>query len=144
MCDCADLALAVAVDEQVGLGIQQDRAAHLLRPVVEVSDAPKGSFDATNDDWNVLESLTCALRVDNHGAIRSLSALTAGRVCVVASDSAIRGVAIDHGVHVAGRDAEEQVWSSEGTDRIGAVPISLAHDTHADPFPLQNTTHHRH
>src|SRR6202011_2760290 len=88
VCDFADLSLAIAVDEQVGLRIQQDRTPHLLRPVVEVSDASQGGFDAADDDWNVLEGLTRALRVDDHGAIRSLSALTARRVCVVASDPA--------------------------------------------------------
>src|SRR5882724_744348 len=139
MCDFADLALTVTVDQQISLRIQQDRATHLLRPVVKVSDAPQGGFDAADDDWNILECLARALRVDDHGTIRPLSTLTAGCVCVIASNPAIRGVAIDHGIHVAGCDAEEQVRSSEGRERLGAVPVRLSDDANSKALCFENT-----
>ena len=35
----AYLALGIAVDQKIGLGIQQDRAAHLFRPIIKMRDA---------------------------------------------------------------------------------------------------------
>ena len=37
--DVDDLALSVAVHEQIGLGIEQNRAPDLLGPVIEVRNA---------------------------------------------------------------------------------------------------------
>src|SRR5262249_59053708 len=37
--ELADLALAVTVHEKIRLGVEQDRAAHLLRPIIEVGNA---------------------------------------------------------------------------------------------------------
>src|SRR2546430_7463142 len=101
-------------------------------------NAPEGCFDAADNDRNVLECLTRTLRVDDYGAIWSLAAFTAWCVCVVAADAAIRGVAIDHGVHVAGRDAEEQVRSSECRECIGAVPVRLGDDADAKALCFEN------
>ncbi len=68
--DLADLPLGVAEHQQVGLRVHQHRAAHLLRPVVEVRDAAQRGLDAADDDRHVLVRLARALRVDDHAAIR--------------------------------------------------------------------------
>ena len=59
-------ALAVAEDQQVGLGVEQDRAPDLLRPVVEVGDPPQAGLDAADHDGHVAERLPAALGVDDH------------------------------------------------------------------------------
>ena len=61
MRDLADLPLGVAENEQVGLGIEQDRTAHLLRPVVEVRDAAQRGFDAADHDRNFLRGFAATL-----------------------------------------------------------------------------------
>ena len=106
--DLDDLPLAIAVDQQIGLGIEQNRAAHLLRPVVEMRDAAQRCLDAADHDRHVAVGLARALRVDDHRAIGPLAALAAGRVGIVAAHAPVGGVAIDHRIHVAGGDAEEQ------------------------------------
>ena len=116
--DVDDLPLGVAVDEEVGLGVEQDRAAHLLRPVVEVRDATQRGLDAADDDRHVPERLAGALRVHDHRAIRTLAAFAAGRVRVVAADAPVGGVAVHHRVHVPGGDAEEQIRRARARRRL--------------------------
>jgi hypothetical protein len=57
---------ALPIDKQVRLGIEQDRAADLLRPVVEVRDAPQAGLDAADDEGHVGERLAHPLRIDDH------------------------------------------------------------------------------
>src|SRR6266446_5271422 len=90
--DLADLPLGVAVHQQVRLGVEQDRATHSLRPVVEVRNAPERRFDAADDDRNVLERLARSLGVDDYGAVGSGAANTARRVGIVTAQPAVRGV----------------------------------------------------
>ena len=129
--DVDDLPLGVAVDQQVGLGIQQHRAAHLLRPVVEMRDAPQRGLDAADDDGHVLVGLAHPLRIDDDGAIGTLAALAARRVRIVAADALVGGVAIDQRIHVAGGDAEEQARRAQLAECIRAVPVRLRDDAHA-------------
>ena len=82
-------ALGVAVDEQVGLGVRQDRAADLVGPVIVVGDAAQRRLDAAEHDRHVLVGLAAALRVDDGRAVRPLSALAAGRVGVVVAQAAV-------------------------------------------------------
>ena len=51
--DLDDRALGVAVDQQVGLGVDQHRAAHLVGPVVVVGDAAQARLDAADHDRHV-------------------------------------------------------------------------------------------
>ncbi len=134
MRELADLSFTVAVHQQVGLRIEQNRAANLLRPVVEVRDPAQRGFYAADDDRNVLETLPCALRIDDDRPVRPAAALAARRVGVIAPYAAIGGVAVDHGVHVSGGDAEEQVGSPECGKGLSAVPVRLRDD--ADPETL--------
>ncbi len=128
-------AFGVAVQQHVGLRIEQHRTPHLLRPVVEVRDASQARFDAADDDRHVVERFARALRIHDHAAIGSAARLAARRVRVVAADAPIGGVAIHHRVHVAGGDAEEQVRPAEPREVVGAAPVGLR--DHADAKTLR-------
>ena len=108
MRDLDDLPLAVAEHEQIRARVEQDRAPHLLLPIVEVRDAAQARLDAADDDRRVRERLAHALRVDDHAAVRPLAADAVRRVRIVAAHALVGRVAVDHRVHVAGRDAEEE------------------------------------
>ena len=56
---------ALPYTSRSALRIEQDRAAHLLRPVVEVRDAAQRGLDAADDDRHVAERLAAALRIDD-------------------------------------------------------------------------------
>ena len=63
--------------------------------------------------------------IHDYAAVGPGAANTARRVGIVTAQAAVRGVAVDHGIHVAGRDAEQQVGPAEGRERCGAVPVGL-------------------
>jgi hypothetical protein len=103
----AHLPLGVAIDQKISLRIQQDRAAHLLRPIIKMRNAAQRCFNSADDDRHVLERFTNALRIDDDGAVRALAAGAVRSVGIIAADAPLRGVAVNHGVHVAGGDAEK-------------------------------------
>src|SRR5665213_2515196 len=133
----AHLALSIAINEEIGFRIQEDRAAHLLRPIIKMRNAPQGSFNSADDDRHTLERLAHALRIDNDGAVRALAAGTAGRIGIIAPDAPLSGIAVHHGVHVAGGDAEKKVRTAKSLKRRGAVPIRLGNDADAKSLCLK-------
>jgi hypothetical protein len=137
-------ALGVAVQQQVALGVHHDAAAHLVAPVVVVGDAAQAAFDAAQDDGHVLEGLAAALAVDNGRAVGPLAADVAGGVGVVGADLPVSGVAVDHAVHVARRDAPEQVGFAQRLEGLGALPVGLGDDADAKALRLQHAANHRH
>ena len=130
-------ALGIAVDQQVGLGIREHRAAHLLGPVVEMGDTAQRRLDAPEHDRNVLERLAAALGIDEGAAVRPLAAFAAGRVGVVVAQPAVRRVAVHHRVEVAAGDAEEQRRPAQGLERLRRLPVRLRDDADPEPLGLQ-------
>ncbi len=136
--DLADLPLGVAEHQQVGLRVHQHRAAHLLRPVVEVRDAPERRLDAADHDRHVLVRLPGALRVHDHAAVGPRAGHAVRGVGVVAADAAVRGVAVHHRIHVAAGDAEEQVRLAQAHEVAGRVPVGLGDDADAEALRLEH------
>jgi hypothetical protein len=109
-----------------------------------VRDAAQAAFDAAQHDGHVLEGLAAALAVDDGRAVGPLAADVAGGVGVVAADLAVRRVAVDHRIHVAGRHAPEQVGLAQRLERLGALPVGLGDDAHAKALRLQHAADHGH
>jgi hypothetical protein len=126
-----DGALGVAVEQNIGAGIDQDRVTHAVLPVIVVGDAAQGGLDTAEDDRHMLVGFLAALAVHQAGAIRALAGQATGGVGVVGADFLVGGVAVDHRVHVAGRDAEEQVGLAELHKVVFAGPVGLGNDAHA-------------
>jgi len=71
--------LAHAVDQQVGLCVEDDAAADLVLPVVIVSKAAQAGLQRANDYGHVRpEGLPRAVCVDDHGPVRAQAHLFAG------------------------------------------------------------------
>ncbi len=87
--------------------------------------ASEAGFDATNDQRYVSVGLSGSLTVNRHRAIWSFSRNIARGVGVVITPFAVGGVVIDHRVHVARGDAEEQVRFAERFKGVSASPIGL-------------------
>ncbi len=101
--------LGVAINEDVGLGIEQDGATYGLGPVVVVGDAAQRRLYATYDHRHLFESFFTALGIDQSGAVGPLAAYVSRCVGVVVAQFLVGGVAVDHGVHVARRHPVEEV-----------------------------------
>ncbi len=142
--DLDDRPLGVAVEQDVGAGVDQDRVAHAVLPVVVVGDPAQRGLDATEHDRHMLVGFLAALAVDQAGAIRTLAGHAARRVGVVGADFLVGGVAVDHRVHVAGRDPEEQVRLAELHEVVLGLPVRLGNDPDAEALGLQQPADDRH
>ena len=107
-------------------------------------DAAQAAFNAAEDDRHILVGFAAALAVDDRRAVRSLATGIARRVRVVAADLAICRVAVDHRIHVARGDAEEQIRFAQRLERIGALPVRLRNDADPEALGLQHAADHRH
>ena len=139
-----DLAFAVAIDEQVGLAIDKDRASHSVGPIIEMRDAAQRSLDTADDNGHIFKRFPHALRVDNYRAIRTFAAGGIRRVGIVVAQFAIRRVAVDHRVHIAGGDAKKQIGFAQRSERCGALPVGLRDDTNTKALRFQHAPDHRH
>ena len=107
-------------------------------------DAAQAGLDAADDDWHVLEGFTTALGVDIHRAIWPFAAFPARGVGIVTANFTIRGIAIDHGIHIASAHAEKQIGPTQAREVLRIPPIRLGNDPHTKTLCLQHPTDHRH
>ena len=139
-----DGAFGVAEDQQVGLGIRQHRAPYLVRPVVVMGDAAQAGLDRADDHVAAGKGLAATLGIDGHGAVRALVRLGVGRVGVVGADLAVGRVAVDHRIHVAGGDAEEQVGFAQFPEVDRRIPVRLTNDADAETLCFEQAPDQRH
>jgi hypothetical protein len=92
----ADGALAHAVDQQVGFGIDEDGGPELVLPVVVVRDAPQAGLDPAQHHRQPGEGLAGQLGVDHGGMVRSPARQAALAVVVLAALVAGGGVVGQH------------------------------------------------
>src|SRR5471032_2327615 len=137
-------AFGVAVQQDVGAGVDQDRITNLVLPVVVVRDATQGRFDAAEYDRHMFVGFLAALAVDQAGAIRTLARHAARGIGVIGADFLVRGVAVDHRVHVASSDTEEQVRLAELHEVVFGLPVRLRNDPDAKALGLQQPANDRH
>ena len=109
-----------------------------------MGDAPQRRLDAAEHDRHIAKRLAAALRIDDRGAVGPLAALAARRVAVVVAQPPVRRVAVDHGIHVAAGDAEEQVRPPQRRKRRRALPVRLCDDADPKPLSLQEPPDDRH
>ena len=140
LCDLDNGGLPHPEDDQVGFGVQQDRAAHLVTPIVVVSQSAQGRLHASRHDRHAFEGLSRPLTIGQRRPIGTQANATARGVGVVVAHFAVCSVVIDHRVHVAGADAQQQPGSPEAAPVVGRTPVGLADDAHTKPGCLQHAT----
>ncbi len=106
-CDLERRALAHPPHEQVGLRVDQHRAAHLLFPVVPVPQSPRSGLEAADHDRQAGEVVPRERRVGDRRAIGPPHA-AAGPVDVDAALALRGGVVRDHRVDGPRGHAHEQ------------------------------------
>ena len=108
-----------AVQQQVGLRVDEDGGAHRVVPVVVVGKAPQRGLQPADDDGGVRIQLPQLAGVDDGGAVRAAARLAAGGVGVVAALALGSGVVGDHRVNVAAGD-QKGVF---GRAKLHVVPV---------------------
>ena len=84
--DLEDGALAHAIDQQVGLAVDEDGAADGIRPVIVMRHAAQARLDAADDDRHIGIELAQAIAVDDCRALRPVAGLAARRIRVLMAD----------------------------------------------------------
>ena len=90
------------------------------------------------------KGLAATLRIDRNRPVRALVRLGIRGVGIVGADLAVGSIAIDHRIHVAGGDAEEQVGLAEFPKFVRRIPVRLADDADAEALRLQQAPDQRH
>ena len=142
--DFDDRALAHAVDEEVALGVEDDRAADFVAPVIVVGESAEAGFDAAGDDGDAFVGFAGALAVGEGCAIGAAADTTARAVGIVVANFAIGRVMVDHRIHVAGADGVEQARAAERAPRLARMPIGLAEDRDAEAFVFEQPAEQGH
>ena len=133
-----DGALAHAVGDDVGAGVQKDRTLERIRPVVVVGEAAQRRLDAAKHDGHVLVRAADEVAVDHVRVVGAQSHLAAGGVEVLGATVLRHGVVVDHRVHVAAAHEKRQARLAQDGDACGVAPVGLRDDAHLVAVRLQH------
>ncbi len=107
-------------------------------------DAPQAGLDAAGDDGDSLERLARPLAIGERRPVGPAADLPGGAVGVVVAHFAIGRVMVDHRVHIAGADREEEPRPAKLAPWLARSPVGLTQNPHAMPFALQQPPQQRH
>ena len=114
---------AHAVHDRVGGRVEDDRSPDGVVPEIVMREPAQRRLDAAGEDSHrPAEDAPDHVAVRDQRAVRPAAADAAGRVVVLAPRPLQRGVIVDHRVHRAGRDGEEQPRLAEPRDVLGDGP----------------------
>jgi hypothetical protein len=109
-----------------------------------MGDAAQAGLDRADHHVAAGEGLAAALGIDGDGAVRAPVGLAVRRVGVVGADPAVGGIAVDHRIHVAGGDAEEQAGLAQFPEIGRRIPVRLADDADAETLRFEEAPDQRH
>ena len=141
--DLRNAVLAHAVGDEVGAGVQKDRAAHFIGPVVVVAEPAKGSFNAADDNWRALIGLPDQVAVDNDRVIGPFADSATGGIGVLMASLFCHCIMVDHGVHIAGGDEEAKTRLAVNLYALRVAPVGLADQSNAVATGLQQAADDR-
>ena len=130
--------LAHAVDQKIGLRIEQDRALALVRPVVVVRQPAQARLDAADDDGLAAIGPADEIAVDRHGIVGPLAHDATGGIGVGLPVGLGDGIVVDHRVHIPAHDQKAQAGFAESVDGGGVLPVRLGEDADLIPCVLQH------
>ncbi len=136
--DLDDRLFAHAVDEQVGLAVEQDGTANRVAPVVVMGQPAQRRLDAAGDDRHAGKRLARPVAVRQRRPVGTQADPAARRIGVVVADLFVRRVVVDERVHVAGADGEEQPRPAELPPRLARTPVGLRQHRDAEARGLQH------
>ena len=117
--------LAHTVGQDVGTGIDQDAATHLIVPIVVVGKAAKRRLKAADDDGHVAVRLADAVGIDDAGAVGAIAHLAAGGIIVVGTALCGDSIVGDHRVDVARRDQKSELGTAELAEGLAGAEVRL-------------------
>jgi hypothetical protein len=135
--DLEDRPLPHPKGDEIGLRVEQDRPANRVAPVVVVGDPAERGLHPAGHQRHAGKCLPRPLTIGEGRPVRPPADLAIGRVGVVVADLPIGGVVVDHRVHVARRDPEEESRPAEGPPGLAAPPVRLGEHRNTKPRRLE-------
>ena len=111
--DFQQCTLSHAVDEQIRHAINENRTAHLIRPIIIMGKASQTRLDASDDDWHLRIELPQAIRVDNRRSRWPMTALAARRIRVLVAPLLCSRKLIEQRIHIPRRDEKRETRPSQ-------------------------------
>jgi len=129
---------AHAVDEGVGLGVEEDGTADGIGPIVIVGDAAQAGFDAAEDDRpGGFERAPDQVGIDDHGPVGA-AVVEPARGKVVALPPLLEGGIVgDHRIDTASADAPEEPGLAEAGDLLRVLDRWLGDDANAEAVMVE-------
>ena len=118
-------AFSHAVDQKISLGIQQDRSAHLVAPVIIMPQSAQACLQPADDDRHILIGLFCPIRVDDDCPVRPPARLAARRVFIHLTLMAKDRIIVDHRVHHAAVNQKPQTRFAEYAKILSRFVVRL-------------------
>ena len=143
LCKTDENRLTHAVGQNIRAGIDENRSAHLIIPVIVVRKAPQRRFQSAKDDRHVSVRLPDAVAVDNDCTVGTVSHFSAGGIVVVIASALGCCIMRNHGVDVACRNEESESGSAEPLEIIRRFVVRLAQHRHAEALCLQHARNDR-
>ena len=137
-------ALAHAVDQQVGTAVDEDRGFERILPVVVVGEPPQRRFDAAHHHRRAgIEPFEDA-GVGLDSVVGAEARRTARGVGVVAAQTFVGRIVVDHRVHGPGRHGEEEARRAELAEIAQVVaPVGLRNHRYAVTFCFEQAADDR-
>ena len=104
----------------------------------------QAGLDPPEDNRDILPRFFTALGIDQRGAVRTFTGNIARGISIIVAQLTVSGVAVDHRVHIAGGDPEEQIRFAEAHKVIFIVPVRLGNNPDAESLRFQHASADRH
>ncbi|VTR70899.1 conserved hypothetical protein [Desulfosarcina cetonica] len=137
-------ALPHAVNQNVGPGIEKNRAPHAVVPVVVMGQPAHAGLEAADHHGSVLERLAHAVGVDDQGPVGTQARAPPRRKVVGLAGPLVGRIVGHHGIDIARGDTEEQTRRAQPLEIIDAAPIRLGNDAHPEAACHQHPADQRH
>ena len=137
-------ALAHAVDQQVGTAVDEDRGFERILPIVVVSEPPQRRFDAAHHHRRAGIEPFEDVGVGLDSVVGAEARRTARGVGVVAAQTFVGRIVVDHRVHGPGRHGEEEARRAELAEIAQVVaPVGLRNHRYAVTFCFEQAADDR-
>ena len=141
--DLYNTVLTHPVGDEIGAGLQQNRAAHTVRPIVIMPHPSETRLDAADHNRRPLVFSPDQIAVHNHRPVRPVPCLAVRTVRVLVPVLSRDRVMIHHRIHISGRHQEPEPRLPEYINALRGPPVRLTDHPHMIPMRRQNPGYDR-
>ena len=136
--------LSHSVYQQIGSAFEQYRRLEAVAPVVVMGQTAQRRLDTTYHNRYVRVEPFQDLRVDRNRIVGPEPGLAASRIGIVAAQTQVGRIVVNHRVHRARRNPEKEPRGPQLPEIAQVIaPVRLRNDRYTIPFGLEQPPHNR-